>query len=63
MSDYHIEVVNSITNVNLVQHYSNPTDKFLDMDYSFPIAPEACVYKFTAQFGKIRVEGVVKEKE
>ena len=33
------------------------------MEYSFPINPEACVYKFTAQFGKTRIEGVVKEKE
>ena len=33
------------------------------MEYSFPINPEACVYKFIAQFGKTRIEGVVKEKE
>ena len=33
------------------------------MEYSFPINPEACVYKFTAQFGKTRIEGVLKEKE
>ena len=33
------------------------------MEYSFPIAPNACVYKFTAQFAKTRIEGIVKEKE
>ena len=63
LSDYHLEIVNAIANVNLAQHYSNPTDKFLEMEYSFPIAPNACVYRFTAQFGKTRIEGVVKEKE
>ena len=63
MSDYHLEIVNSITNICILQHYSNPTDKFLEMEYNFPIAPSACIYRFTAQFGKTRIEGVVKEKE
>ena len=63
MSDYHLEIANAITNVNLTQLYHNPTDKFLEMEYNFPIAPNACIYRFTAQFGNIRIEGVVKEKE
>lgn len=63
MSDYHLEVANAITNVNLTQHYLNPSEKFLEMEYHFPIAPNACVYRFTAQFGSTRIEGVVKEKE
>jgi hypothetical protein len=33
------------------------------MKYSFPVDPQACVYRFTAEFGKTRIEGVVKEKE
>lgn len=33
------------------------------MEYSFPINPEACVYRFVAEFGNTRIEGVVKEKE
>ena len=33
------------------------------MEYSFPINPDACVYRFVAEFGKTRIEGVVKEKE
>ena len=55
LSDYHLEIANAITNVSLAQHYSNPTDHFLEMEYSFPIAPNACVYRFTAQFGKTRI--------
>ena len=62
-SDYHLEIVNSIANVNLIQSYHNPTEKFLEMEYSFPVNPSACIYKFTAEFGKTRIEGVVKEKE
>ena len=30
-SEYHLEIVNSIANVNLTQHYHNPTDKFLEI--------------------------------
>ena len=62
-SDYHIEIVNSLANVTLIQNYHNPTKKFLEMEYSFPINPEACIYRFTAQFGKTMIEGIVKEKE
>ena len=38
-SDYHLDIVNSIANVTLVQNYHNPTQKFLEMEYSFPISP------------------------
>ena len=55
MSDYHLEIVNAMTNVNLTQHYQNPTKKFLEMEYNFPIAPNGCVYRFTAQFGNKRI--------
>jgi hypothetical protein len=60
---YDLEVVNAIVSVALVQTYQNPTEKFLELEYSFPINPSACVYRFSAEFGKVRVEGVVKEKE
>ena len=30
-SEYHLEIVNSIVNVNLTQHYHNPTSKFLEI--------------------------------
>ena len=62
MSEYHLEIVNAIANVTLTQTYHNPTDKFLEMEYNFPVHPEACIYKFIAEFGNVRIEGVVKEK-
>jgi Ca-activated chloride channel homolog len=62
-SEYELEIVNAITSVTLVQTYENPTDKYLELEYSFPINPNACVYRFIADFGKVRVEGIVKEKE
>jgi len=61
--EYQLEIVNSLTNVTLVQTYHNPTDKFLEIEYNFPINPQACIYKFSAEFGKTRIEGIVKEKE
>ena len=59
----HINIVNSISNITLAQTYQNPTNKFLEIYYSFPINSEACIYQFTAQFGKTMIEGIVKEKE
>jgi Ca-activated chloride channel family protein len=61
--NYQMEVVNAMVNVTLTQTYQNPTDKFLEVEYSFPISPSACVYRFVAEFGNTRIEGVVKEKE
>ena len=58
--DYQLEVVNSLLHVTLVQEYENPCDKFLEVDYSFPISPEASIYKFIAQFGNVTIDGIVK---
>ena len=61
-AEYHLEIINSIANVSLDQKYY-PTDQFLEVEYNFPVNPDACIYRLVAQFGKIRVEGVVREKE
>lgn len=55
--------MNSIANVTLTQNYYNPTSQFLEIEYSFPVNPEACIYRFVAQFAQTRMEGIVKEKE
>ena len=62
-AEYHLEIVNSLANVSLAQNYYNPTDQFLEVEYNFPVSPDACIYRLTAQFGKTRVEGVVRDKE
>ena len=62
-SEYYVEIVNSIANVTLTQVYHNPTDQFLEVEYNFPVNPQACIYRFVAEFGKTRIEGLVKEKE
>ena len=59
-SEYDVEIVNAIANVSLTQSYSNPTDKFLEFEYNFPINPAACIYRFVASFGNTRIEGIVK---
>ena len=33
------------------------------MEYFLPINPETCLYKFTAQFGSTKIDGIVKDKE
>lgn len=54
-SEYVLEIANTIANVSLVQTYLNPSDKFLELEYSFPIEPSICVYRFIAEFGKMRI--------
>lgn len=61
--DYHLEVVNSLVNITLKQTYSNPLDKYLEVDYSLPISPDASIYKFEVLFKNVKIEGVVMEKE
>ena len=61
--DYQVDIVNSIARVVLEQVYVNPTDKFLELEYSVPIDPKVCIYKFNAAFGDTHIEGVVKERE
>ena len=43
--------------------YSNPTDKFLELEYHFPVDPDSCHHKFAAEFGSKKIEAAVKEKE
>jgi hypothetical protein len=61
--DYHLEIVNSLLNVTFKQTYFNPTEKYLEVDFSIPISPESSIYQFKAQFGTVTIEGVVKEKD
>ena len=62
-SQYLIDVVNSVAHITLTQTYYNPSDNIVELDYHFPVNPKACLYKFVAEFGHKRIEGVVKEKE
>ena len=61
--DYQVDIVNSLMNITLLQRYVNPSDKFLEVDYAFPMNPESAIYKFYAEFGNVKIEGIVKEKE
>lgn len=60
---YDIEIVNGVAEVTLRQVFRNSTSQYLELEYNFPINPKSCIHKFTAVFGKIRMDGVVKEKE
>ncbi len=46
--DYDIEIVNSLVHITLVQTYENPSEKFLELEYSFPLDPKSCIYRFVA---------------
>ncbi len=53
--EYDLEIVNSLSNITIKQKYFNPTDKYLEVDYSLPISPESSIYKFEAEFGNVRI--------
>ena len=53
--DYQLEVVNSLVNITLKQKYHNPTGQYLEVDYAFPISPEASIYKFSAEFNNVTI--------
>ena len=55
--------MNGVAEVAFHQTYVNRGDKFLELQYRFPVYPNACIHKFVATFSKMRMEGVVKEKE
>lgn len=60
---YDIEIANGVAEVSLKQTFRNPTSQYLELEYNFPINPKSCIHRFTAVFGRTRMEGVVKEKE
>lgn len=60
--DYTLEIVNSLIKITLAQKYYNPSNKYLEVEYSFPINPNSCIYQFSAEFDDVKIEGIVKEK-
>lgn len=61
--DYHLEIVNSLAKITLKQTYYNPKGKYLEVDYSMPLSPESSIYKFQVEFNKVKIRGIVKDKE
>lgn len=59
--DYHMEVVNSLVNITMVQKYYNPADKYLEIDYLQPINVDSSIYKFEVEFGTVKIQGIIKE--
>lgn len=61
-SSYHIDIVNGLSEVTMVQEYQNFTEQFLEVAYKFPISYNVCLHKFSATFTSKRMEGRVKER-
>ena len=61
--DYSVNIVGSVAQVILEQHYANPMDVPLELEYVFPIEPASCVASFKAIFDDHEVVGVVREKQ
>lgn len=55
--------MNNLAKIKLTQTYKNPLVGFLEVEYSFPKDPNACLYSFQAKFDDTLLIGKVKEKE
>lgn len=51
--NYEFEIVNGLLLIHLCQTYENPTEHFLNVEYSFPIDEKTCVYNFLTRFGDV----------
>jgi hypothetical protein len=54
--------VNSLLHLTQTQKYYNPSENYREVYYSFPIRANSSIYEFWAEFGDVRIEGIVKEK-
>ena len=61
--DYQVSIAGSIAQVRLEQHYENPLDALLELEYMLPIEPSACVTSFKAIFDDHEIVGMIKEKQ
>jgi hypothetical protein len=59
---YTINICDGIAEVNQTQIYFNHTNKFMDVQFRFPVPPAACLHRFVATFGENKIFGVIKEK-
>ena len=48
--DYQIVIAGSVAEITLEQQYHNPMDALLELEYLFPVEPNACVTSFKAIF-------------
>ena len=55
-------IINSVSKISLTQEYFNPSETEIKVQYIFPAASQACLCKFTAEYGKTKIKGVVRER-
>lgn len=48
--DYAVDIHDNLASVRMVQDYTNPLDEPLELEYSFPVNPNICLYRFSAKF-------------
>jgi len=53
----------NVAEVKYSQIYINNTDKTLDLEFFFPVSPEATFNSFEAAFDGEVIKGVIKKKE
>ena len=57
-----MKIIGSLAKVKLTQKYFNPLANPLEIEFRFPMEPNACLYNFKATFGDKVLVGRVKER-
>jgi Ca-activated chloride channel family protein len=58
-----LQVSGIVANVRVFQDFTNPTDKWLEGIYVFPLPDDAAVYHLRMHIGERIIDGIVKERE
>lgn len=58
-----VELADSLAYLELEQIYANESDHILDVEYIFPVNPQAALTNFEISFGGHVTKGIVKAKE
>jgi Ca-activated chloride channel family protein len=58
-----LKVSGIVANVRVFQDFTNPTDKWLEGIYVFPLPDDAAVYHLRMHVGERIIDGIVKERE
>ena len=61
--DYEVMVESGMAHYRMRQHYRNPLNTTINLNYKFPVSPNYVINGFKAKLGASRmVQGVIKEK-
>lgn len=62
-SEFQVQVIGDLVDLEIVQTFENPTSEVLNLDYAFPLQHEAAVYGMEYEVGDERIVALIKRRE